>query len=337
MTKLTPEQAKSTLGWIKIQCDSQLKKEIDRIINYIESLAADAELGSRAKNIYKACLDCTKNNEPDDVKVRRVEAFIDNELVLYRLRAKLEAAEKEHFNRIECERKLQESQAIINCHEMSIRGLEKERDNLQAQLNGMTEARDTFYNDMLLYKKSCDDLIKFRDELFGKIDKLTANNTNLQAAYEVVRGALEEIQEKSLNHGVIANDNAMYDRAATRELIAFSSNLFDIADKALSTTPPEAGERVRNVVIALDSCLQFIEELKGHGFRPSLWCFIICGGGSMRENRPKLLTNKCNFCGETLIPDKYDFYICTGCGGQLVPPSESKREVKKQRTGGIIT
>lgn len=49
----------------------------------------------------------------------------------------------------------------------------------------------------------------------------------------------------------------------------------------------------------------------------------------MRE-RPKLLTNKCNYCGETLIPDKYDFYICTGCGGQLVPPSDSKREVKKQ-------
>lgn len=58
-----------------------------QIAALIESLAADAELGSRAKNIYKACLDCTKNNEPDDVKVRRVEAFIDNELVLYRLRA----------------------------------------------------------------------------------------------------------------------------------------------------------------------------------------------------------------------------------------------------------
>ena len=50
----------------------------------------------------------------------------------------------------------------------------------------------------------------------------------------------------------------------------------------------------------------------------------------MRENRPKLLTNKCNYCGETLIPDVYDFYICSGCGGQVVPPSDSKREVKKQ-------
>lgn len=49
----------------------------------------------------------------------------------------------------------------------------------------------------------------------------------------------------------------------------------------------------------------------------------------MRE-RPKLFSNKCNYCGETLIPDKYDFYICSCCGGQLVPPHDSKREVKKQ-------
>lgn len=50
----------------------------------------------------------------------------------------------------------------------------------------------------------------------------------------------------------------------------------------------------------------------------------------MRDNRTRLVSNKCNFCGETLIPDKYDFYICTGCGAQAVPPSDSKREVKKQ-------
>lgn len=67
---------------------------------------------------------------------------------------------------------------------------EQERDNLQAQLNGMTEARDTFYNDIVRYKKSCDDLIKLRDELFGKIDKLTADNNDLQAANSVLREAL---------------------------------------------------------------------------------------------------------------------------------------------------
>lgn len=48
--KLTPDQAIGVLKWIRIQCDSQLKKEIDRIVKYIESLDADAELGRTARN-----------------------------------------------------------------------------------------------------------------------------------------------------------------------------------------------------------------------------------------------------------------------------------------------
>ena len=43
-----------------------------------------------------------------------------------------------------------------------------------------------------------------------------------------------------------------------------------------------------------------------------------------------LLENKCPACGEPMIPDKYDFYICTGCGTQVCPPDDSKREVKRQ-------
>jgi hypothetical protein len=52
------------------------------------------------------------------------------------------------------------------------------------------------------------------------------------------------------------------------------------------------------------------------------------------KERPKLFVNICNWCGATnsLIPDKFDFYICTCCGGQAVPPNESKRETKKQIT-----
>ena len=50
----------------------------------------------------------------------------------------------------------------------------------------------------------------------------------------------------------------------------------------------------------------------------------------MSKLKPELISNKCNFCGEQLIPDKFDFYICIGCGGQACPPNDSKREVKKQ-------
>ncbi len=54
MTKLTPEQAIGNLKWIRIQCDSQLKKEIDRIISLLESLAREAEMGAKFE---KACIE----------------------------------------------------------------------------------------------------------------------------------------------------------------------------------------------------------------------------------------------------------------------------------------
>lgn len=42
---------------------------------------------------------------------------------------------------------------------------------LEAELAGMTKARDTFYNDMLMYKQACNDLVEFRETLFGAVKK----------------------------------------------------------------------------------------------------------------------------------------------------------------------
>jgi regulator of replication initiation timing len=50
----------------------------------------------------------------------------------------------------------------------------------EAELAGMTKARDTFYNDMLLYKKAADDLIEFREVLFGAIKKRDGQIKNLK-------------------------------------------------------------------------------------------------------------------------------------------------------------
>ncbi|HML33833.1 hypothetical protein [Sporomusa sphaeroides] len=140
------------------------------------------------------------------------------------LRAKLEAAEKaknELIDDLILERRKSSGHSSESMYFMQQAGkLEQDRDNLQAQLQaakisikdrearaeysadcavkpanelkGMTEARDTFYNDMLLYKKSCDDLIKFRDEQFDKIDKLTAENTSLQTRLAVIESKIRK-------------------------------------------------------------------------------------------------------------------------------------------------
>jgi predicted nucleic acid-binding Zn-ribbon protein len=50
----------------------------------------------------------------------------------------------------------------------------------EAELAGMTKARDTFYADMLLYKKACNVLIKFRETLFGAIKKRDGQIKNLK-------------------------------------------------------------------------------------------------------------------------------------------------------------
>lgn len=181
-----------------------------------------------------------------------------------KLRPKLESAEKDRDN----------LQAQLQAAKISIKDREARAEysadcavKLANELKGMTEARDTFYNDMLLYKKSCDDLIKFRDEQFDKTDKLTAENTNLQAAYEVVRGALDciagltthewenKIARKALKdcsyikcHVCKYEPSCDYEPHTERCLAKYSK-----VDQALSTTPEQAGERVRGLVKAAES------------------------------------------------------------------------------------
>lgn len=47
------KKAIEILKWIRLQCDYNLKKEIDRTIKYIESQKSDAELGRAAVEAIK--------------------------------------------------------------------------------------------------------------------------------------------------------------------------------------------------------------------------------------------------------------------------------------------
>jgi hypothetical protein len=88
------------------------------------------------------------------------------------LRAKVEAAEKEHFKRIECERNLQESQAIINCYEMSIRKLETDRDNLQAQVGVLRETLGLVVADINMAQNPTCDSAAWLDLALSKINQV---------------------------------------------------------------------------------------------------------------------------------------------------------------------
>lgn len=86
---------------------------------------------------------------------------------------------------------------------------------LIAELKGMGKAKDTFYNDMLLYKKSCDDLIKLRDELTARAEKAEAEATKLdnslhqqvnrafqaEGRVKVLEGALEPFRNIHIKYG----------------------------------------------------------------------------------------------------------------------------------------
>lgn len=144
-------------------------------------------------------------------------------------------------------------EGLVKDHARRRIAAEQERDNLQAQLNGMTEARDTFYNDIVRYKKSCDDLIKLRDELFDKVDALTAERDNLQAQVNSLKTTLEHCdlaRDKWLNKYV----DLQAANAVLRGALEYYKTHEDggvRAVQALSTTPDEAGERVRGLVEAL--------------------------------------------------------------------------------------
>jgi hypothetical protein len=62
--------------------------------------------------------------------------------------------------------------------------LEAELAAREAELAGMTKARDTFYNDMLLYKEAAEDLIEFRETLFCAIKKRDAQIKSLKISVQ---------------------------------------------------------------------------------------------------------------------------------------------------------
>lgn len=165
------------------------------------------------------------------------------------LRAKLEAANDKVLELdnlataktdeiTDLEEELSATKTLLLSEGVNKKLIAQDRDNLQNELNGMTKARDTFYNDMLLYKKSCDDLIKLRDEHFNKID-------NLQAAYGVLRAAIKAIREDIIYHNQV--------RFAGGEIFnLITPETAGKIEKAFHSTPAEAGERVRGLVEALE-------------------------------------------------------------------------------------
>lgn len=60
----------------------------------------------------------------------------------------------------------------------------------EAELAGMTKAKDTFYNDMLLYKEAAEDLIEFRETLFKAIKKRDGKIKWLESEIQRVQGTL---------------------------------------------------------------------------------------------------------------------------------------------------
>ena len=112
-------------------------------------------------------------------------------------------------------------------------------------------------------EQDCDNLQVANNELIREIglNKQTISNlygeiSGLQAQVGVMRETMLEAVSRCCyftGHGCLSKDYR--EPKCSKRLIC----------QALSTTPAEAGERVRNVADALDSCLQFVDELKDHG------------------------------------------------------------------------
>lgn len=120
----------------------------------------------------------------------------------------------------------------LNHTENALVAARDEATDLHAKLEAAEKDRDYFQKDYIEQSKRAGQAEQERD--------------NLQAANGVLRGAVSGLMDVIEAH-------------------QWECWQYEDALKAIKTTPAEAGERVRNVVIALDRCLQFIEELKRHG------------------------------------------------------------------------
>lgn len=111
------------------------------------------------------------------------------------------------------------------------RALEKDRDNLQVQLNAAEER-------LARVDKAIPGMLSIADE----VQKVEVENRNLQAAYEAVRGALSEV--------IVAYGEGLIPNSAEIKAIMVK------VTAAFYTTPAEAGERVRGLVEAVEEAIQ---------------------------------------------------------------------------------
>ena len=133
------------------------------------------------------------------------------------LRANLEAAEKEIS---ELEEELSATKTLLLSEGVNKKLIAQDRDNLQAKLNRDTKLLEKCINDQ-------------KETIIG-CQKVY---TDLQAAYDVVRGALKRIGMLCVSPESDSNKVKI---------------IMEYQHKALSITPTEAGERVRGLVDALE-------------------------------------------------------------------------------------
>ena len=54
----------------------------------------------------------------------------------------------------------------------------------QTEIKGITKAKDSFYTELLLYKKACEDLVNLKEKLYSDIEQVEAREQGLREALE---------------------------------------------------------------------------------------------------------------------------------------------------------
>lgn len=129
------------------------------------------------------------------------------------------------------------------------RELEQDRDNIQAQLQAAEERL-----------ARVDEAIPGMLALADEVQKVEIENRNLQAAHEVLRGALEVVN--------VAVEE-LFTACPEEAFDTLKTNTRHAIDLALSTTPEQAGERVQYLVTVAEDTLNWLRQNKlggtGHG------------------------------------------------------------------------
>lgn len=62
---------------------------------------------------------------------------------------------------------------------------------LEKHLAGEVEAKNSFYNDLVLYKQSCDELVELKEKLYSQVDEQQATIAAMRSALEVAKPYLD--------------------------------------------------------------------------------------------------------------------------------------------------